>query len=98
MIKHINYNNVLTTPFIAAKTRALSSIQNADTVILEPEVYADGTNVSLDYVNYNSGTPIINRECDIALEQQDMDSLDYEEGIAGSGTFNSACDDRKSEY
>src|ERR1039458_873454 len=97
MIKHINNQNVSTTPFVAAKARALSNIQNADTVILEPEVYADGTNVSLDYVNYNSGTPIINRECDIALEQQDIDSLGYEEGITGSGTFNSASDDRNTD-
>jgi hypothetical protein len=90
MIKHINHQNVSTTPFVAAKARALSNIQNADTVILEPNAYPNGTNISLDYVDYNSGDPVINRECDIALEQQGLDSLGYEEGITGSAIFNSA--------
>lgn len=97
MIKHINHQNVSTTPFVAAKSRVLSNIQNADTVILEPNAYPDGTNVSLDYVDYNSGDPIINRECDIALEQQDIDSLGYEEGITGSNAFNSASDARNTD-
>ena len=92
MIKHINHQNVTTTPFVAAKARVLSNIQNDDTVILEPNAYANGTNVSLDYVDYNGGNPIINRECDIALEQQGLDSLGYEEGITGSATFDSASD------
>ena len=97
MIKHINHQNVTTTPFVAAKARVLSNIQNADTVILEPNAYAAGTNVSLDYVDYNSGDPVINRECDIALEQQDIDSLGYEEGITGSANFNSASDARNTD-
>src|ERR1035441_10441816 len=97
MIKHINHQNVSTTPFVATKARALSNIQNANTVILEPAGYTDGTNVSLDYVDYNGGNPIINRECDIALEQQGIDSISYEEGIIGSGTFDSASDARNTD-
>lgn len=98
MIKHINHQNVSTTPFVAAKARVLSNIQNSDTLILEPDVYTAGTNVSLDYVDYNSGDPIINRECDVALEQQgEVDSLGYEEGITGSGNFNSASDSRNTD-
>jgi hypothetical protein len=97
MIKHINHQNVSTTPFVAAKSRALSNIQNADTVILEPSGYPDGTNVSLDYIDYNSGDPIINRECDIALEQQDLDSLGYEEGITGSAKFNPDTDPQNTD-
>jgi hypothetical protein len=97
MIKHINHQNVSTTPFVASKTRVLSNIQNSDTVILEPSGYTDGTNVSLDYVDYNSGIPIVNRECDIALEQQDFDSLNYEEGITGSAKFNPLTDPQNSD-
>jgi hypothetical protein len=98
MIKHINHQNVSTTPFVAAKSRDLSNIQNDDTVILEPNAYPNGTNVSLDYVDFNSGDPIINRECDIALEQQgEIDSLGYEEGITGSANFNSASDPRNTD-
>ena len=92
MIKHINHQNVSTTPFVASKARALYNIQNDDSVILEPDVYLNGTTVSLDYVDYNYGDPIINGDCNIALEQQGLDSIGYEEGITGSGTFNSASD------
>ena len=94
MIKHINHQNVSTTPFVAAKARVLSNTQNEDTIILEPNVYASGTNISLDYIDYNSGDPVINRECNIALEQQDADVIQYEEGITGSATFNFASDAR----
>ena len=88
MIKHINHQNVSTTPFVADKARVLSNIQNSDTVILETSVYTDGTNVSLDYVDFNGGNPVINRECDIALEQQDLDSIGYEEGTIGYDQFD----------
>jgi hypothetical protein len=94
MIKHINHQNVSTTPFVAAKSRALYNIQNDDSVITEVAVYADGTQISLDYIDYSSGDPVLNRDCNIALEQQGFDSLGYEEGITGSGTFNSASDPR----
>jgi hypothetical protein len=97
MIKHINHQNVSTTPFVAAKSRDLYNTQNPDSLITEAAVYPDGTHIALDYVNYNSGNPILNRDCDIALEQQDADLIQYEEGITGSGTFNSASDPRNSD-
>lgn len=97
MIKHINHQNVSTTPFVAAKARVLSNIKNDDTVILEPNVYPNGTQVALDYVDYNSGNPLVNRDCNIALEQQDLDSLGYEEGITGSGLFNSSSDAKNTD-
>lgn len=97
MIKHINHQNVSTTPFVAAKARALFNIQGDDVVIAEPNVYPNGTDISLDYVDYNIGDPILNGECNIALEQQGLDSLGYEEGITGSGTFNSASDARNTD-
>ena len=92
MIKHINPQNVTTTPFVAAKSVALSNTQNSDLVILEPSVYSDGTSVSLDYIDYNSGPPFLNRECNIALEQQEQDVINYEEGITGFGKFNTTTD------
>jgi hypothetical protein len=86
MIKHINPQNILTSPFIAAKARVLSNTQNSDVVVLEQ----DGvTPIALDYVNYNFGSPILNSDCNIALEQQDADAIAYQEGIADTGTFNS---------
>ena len=93
MIKHINHQNVTTTPFVAAKTRALSSVQNDDLVITEPAIYGDST-ISLDYIDYNLGDPRLNNECNVALEQQTSDELGYEEGITGSGVFNPDTDPR----
>lgn len=97
MIKHINHQNVSTTPFVATKARALFNIQGDDTIITEPDVYADGTHISLDYIDYNFGDPRLNGECNIALEQQGFDSLGYEVGVTGSGTFNSASDPRNTD-
>ena len=91
MIKHINHQNVTTTPFVAAKARVLSNIQNDDVVITEPAVYG-ADSISLDYIDYNSGDPLLNNECNVALEQQDQDALGYEEGITGSAKFDPLTD------
>ena len=40
--------------------------------------------VALDYIDYVTGEPLLNNECNIALEQQDEDKAVYEEGISGS--------------
>lgn len=91
MIKHINPQNILISPFIAAKARVLSNTQNSDVVVLEQ----DGTTaVALDYINYNFGSPVLNSDCNIALEQQDADVVDYQEGIADTKTFDSSSAER----
>ena len=87
MIKHINHQNLLTTPFVAVKQWELFNIQNDDVVLIEPPDSSPEYPVALEYLDYNSGTPIINRDCDIALEQQESDILNYQEGITGSGIF-----------
>ena len=79
MIKHINHQNISTTPFVAAKARSLFNIQGDDAVIAEVSVYPNNTYISLDYVDYNTGDPRLSRDCNIALEQQGVDSLGYEE-------------------
>jgi len=85
MIKHINYQNFLTTPFVAIKQQELYNIQNDDVVLIE--LNTPETPVALDYVNYNiSGNPL-NRDSNIALEQQEADLAVFEEGISGSGIF-----------
>ena len=87
MIKHINPQNILTTPFIAAKAHVLSNTQNSDVIVLEQ----DGTTtIALDYVNYNFGSPILNSDCNIALEQQSEDAVAYQEGSLETGTFDSS--------
>jgi hypothetical protein len=111
MIKHINSQNILTTPFIAVKERELFNAQNEDVVLIEPNsssintwndflTWNDSltwedltltpipdTAVALEYIDYNGLFPIINSDCNIALEQQPEDQIIYEEGITGSGLF-----------
>lgn len=90
MIKHINHQNFLTTPFVAVKSWELLGLQNDEAVITEEEsgsIHIADFNIALDYVDYNFGDPVINRDCNIALEQQETDIIRYQEGVTGSGAF-----------
>lgn len=90
MIKRINSNNFLTTPFVAVKSWELFNIENDDVVLLEPFISGSpipDTAVAQDYIDYYGSSPILNSECDIALEQQTQDVLIYQEGLSGSGKF-----------
>lgn len=87
MIKQLKKTDVQTSPFCATKTRQLYNIQNEAVLFLEEysaSVIIPDTNVSLDYIDYVTGTPLLNRECNIALEQQDEDMASFEEGLSGS--------------
>jgi hypothetical protein len=87
MLKQLKKTDVTTSPFRATKARELYNVQNPDQVILEQDsasVVIPETPIALDYVDYITGTPLLNRDCDIALEQQTADLALYEEGISGS--------------
>lgn len=88
MIKQLKKTDVMVSPFRANKARQLFNVQNDDCVILEPfsasvDIY-DNETVALDYIDYVTGTPLLNRDCNIALEQQEQDEAVYEEGLSGS--------------
>jgi hypothetical protein len=85
MIKHINHQNFLTTPFVAAKNWRLYNVDSDDLVILEPTGSTD--TVALEFVDYSTDSPFVNTECSIALEQQGNDRIVYQEGATGSGAF-----------
>lgn len=85
MIKHINHQNFLTTPFVAAKSWRLHNDDPDDLVLLEP-TGSDDT-VALEYTDYSTDNPFVNTACSIALEQQNADFINYQEGITGSGKF-----------
>lgn len=89
MIKQISKNNLVVSPFTAIKAWELYNVENEDLVLLEPMSGSSSipdTSVALDYIDY-SGSPLLNRDCNIALEQQESDTAIYEEGISGSGLF-----------
>lgn len=85
MIKHINHQNFLTTPFVAAKSWHLYNRNPDDLVILENTGSED--TVALEYTDYSTDEPFSNGLCSIALEQQGSDLINYQEGITGSGKF-----------
>ena len=92
MIKSINKNNVLITPFIATKGCELSGRQTDDLLMIEPysaSVPVTSIPIAIDFVDYSDGiaVPSLNRDCSIALEQQSLDDVIYEEGVSGSGMF-----------
>lgn len=86
MIKQIgNYSKVV-SPFTAIKAWNLYNIENETAILLDSDDF-----LAFDYVDY-SGTPLLNRDCNIALEQQEQDDAQYEEGISGSGYFDPETD------
>lgn len=88
MIKRINRQNFITTPFTAIKEWNLYNVENDTVILLDSDDL-----LALDYVDY-SANPLLNRDCDIAMEQQEADEAQYEEGISGSGYFDPAADDK----
>ena len=87
MIKQLKKTDVMVSPFRANKARELFNVQNSSCLILEElssSIEIPETQVVLDYIDYTTGEPLLNRCCNIALEQQDEDIAIYEEGISGS--------------
>jgi len=84
MIKQISKSNLLTTPFLAVKEWNFNSVSNNDLVLTEETSTEEY--VALDYIDYY-GNALLNRACNIALEQQEEDEAIYEEGINTTGFF-----------
>lgn len=99
MIKQLKKNDAQTSPFIGTKNWSLLNVQHQDLVLLEmyssslgpptSSVVIPDTFVALEFIDYSLGVPegVLNRDCNIALEQQVDDPVFFEEGISGSGFF-----------
>lgn len=87
MIKNFKRNDIQNTPFVATKPWVLTSFINQDLVIVEEK--PQEIPVAQEFVDYEGGDelPILNRECNIALEQQDPNKTLYEEGKKIDGIF-----------
>lgn len=88
MIKRIGQQNLLTTPFVTTKEWTLANVHNDDLLLVE-QSSSIGVEipVALDYIDYYGTYPFLNRECNIALEQQTEDEAVYREGEKRTGTF-----------
>lgn len=88
MIKRISHQNLLTTPFVATKDWSLANTINDDLVLLEQSGSGvDQIPVAMEYLDYYLNNPVLNRSCNIALEQQTEDQVFYREGQKLTGAF-----------
>jgi hypothetical protein len=88
MLKNLKRSDIQNTPFVATKSWVLTSFINQDLVIVEEK--PQEIPVAQEFIDYEGGDdlPILNRECNIALEQQTPDDVIYEEGQKQEGIFN----------
>lgn len=89
MIKRINHQNITITPFVAVKTWDFFNTANDTGIAIESsDVSPDESDtIALDFIDYNTSTnPVLNRQCNICLEQQVDDQVIFEEGISSSYT------------
>jgi hypothetical protein len=93
MIKQLKKSDVTMSPFNAAKAWEMFNIENDNTVLIEQ----NNDLVAMDYNDYTTGNPILNRDCNIALEEQDNDLSIYEEGISGSIKFDPYTDPKNDD-
>lgn len=91
MIKQLNKSDIILSPFKAIKDWELFNINiiNSDLILVDiPSSSSFEFPISLDYIDYYIGNPLLDRECDIALEQQSTNKSIYEEGILSNETFD----------
>lgn len=85
MIKQLGKHDRLLSPFIAARQWVLSNVDPQEVVLTE--LTGSEEPVALEFPDYTNGPPFVNRECNIALEQQASDLAIPEAGKKSSGTF-----------
>ena len=87
MIKSLNRDDVQVTPFVVNKLWNPTNIEATD-LILWMSGSLSGS-ISHIYIDYGDGTslPITNSYCDLALQQQSDDFVQYHRGLNITGTF-----------
>ena len=89
MIKNLKRNDIQVTPFVATKNWSLSNVANEALILLD-HTGSDGSDLSIAWerIIYGDGSaPYTASRGSIALDQQDNDSIIYQEGISSSGLF-----------
>lgn len=86
MLKSLNKNNTLVSPFTVTKNWELSNTTNDDLVIMEYSG-SDGLPVALEYIDYETMLPVTSSNCNIALDQQYLDKATLKQGLNIGGFF-----------
>ena len=87
MLKSLKKYQIQITPFIATKDWQLSNATNNDLYLFESTGSNDGLPYALEYIDYSNNTPITSSVCDIALEKQELDLVNFRDGLKLSGIF-----------
>lgn len=87
MIKSLNRDDVQVTPFVAKKLWNPTNIEATD-LILWMSGSLSGS-ISHIYIDYGDGTsvPTTSSTCDLALQQQEDNFVQYHRGLNITGTF-----------
>jgi len=85
MIKQLGKHDTLLSPFITEKGWSLHNTDPQE-LVLTDDINSQES-IALEYVDYTLVPAALNRDCNIALEQQSTDLAISEEGISGSGKF-----------
>ena len=86
MLKPLHKSDTKTLPFITTKDWSLSNTFNDWVVLTE---HSGGLPVAMEYTEYIDSelTISINSSCNVALEQQDGDRVNFRKGRKSSGIF-----------
>ena len=86
MLKSLHKDDTQLTPFVVTKNWELSNVTNEDLILMEHSG-SDGPPVALEYLDYTPTGPTIAYGCNIAKEQQDLDKVQFRDGVKLSGIF-----------
>ena len=86
MLKSLHKDDTQLTPFVVTKNWELSNVTNEDLILMEHSG-SDGPPVALEYLDYTPEGPMIAYGCNIAKEQQDLDKVQFRDGVKLSGIF-----------
>ena len=90
MIKLIKRYQIKLTPFDATKNWEMSTTNNQNLLLHDTGSYIDPeVPVALEFIDFRGITdlPILNYDCNIALEKQDDDLVETRVGLKNSGLF-----------
>src|SRR5260221_5326766 len=82
MLKTLQRDDTILTPYIATKDWELSNTANIDLVLAE-----NGIPVAVESVKYTFISAFSVSSCNVSLEQQSLDLAHFREGLKISGLF-----------
>jgi hypothetical protein len=90
MLKALNINDTLVTPFTTTKDWHLSNSENTDLILFE-HTSSDGNPiaVAVEFIDYGDGSkgPFINSSCSLSNEKQSLNLASVREGKRTTGIF-----------